>query len=77
MYQLEVSMKKEANFKALLPIGVFLVLYLGLGILFEYVMAIPMGFYNIPIVVGFVIIKIYMVAQNMNVVNVKIQVLCL
>ena len=31
---------------ALLPIAVFLVLYLGLGILFEYVMKIPMGFYN-------------------------------
>ena len=38
---------------ALLPIGVFLVLYLGLGILFEYVMKIPMGFYNVPIVVAF------------------------
>ena len=33
------------------PIGVFLVLYLGLGILFEYVLKIPMGFYNVPIVV--------------------------
>ena len=32
-------MKKE-NAKALLPIGVFLVIYLGLGILFEYVLAI-------------------------------------
>lgn len=38
---------------ALLPIAVFLVLYLGLGILFEYVLKIPMGFYNIPIVVTF------------------------
>ena len=28
----------KANYKALLPIGVFLVLYLGLGILFEYVL---------------------------------------
>ena len=45
-------MKKE-NGIALLPIGVFLVIYLGLGILFEYVLAIPMGFYNIPIVVAF------------------------
>ena len=44
---------KQGNVKALLPIGVFLVLYLGLGILFEYVMKIPMGFYNIPIVVAF------------------------
>ena len=30
---------------ALLPIGVFLVLYLGLGILFEYVMEIPHGIF--------------------------------
>lgn len=43
-------MRKERGI-ALLPIGVFLVLYLGLGILFEYVMKIPMGFYNVPIVV--------------------------
>ena len=39
---------KKSNPKALMPIGVFLVLYLGLGIVFEYVMKIPMGFYNIP-----------------------------
>ena len=44
---------KKNNPKALLPIGVFLALYLGLGILFEYVMKIPMGFYNIPIVTAF------------------------
>lgn len=46
---------KKGNLKALLPIGVFLVLYLGLGILFEYVLKAGMGFYNIPIVVIFVI----------------------
>ena len=46
---------KKANFGALLPIGVFLVLYLGLGILFEYVLKVGMGFYNIPIVVVFMI----------------------
>ena len=46
---------KKANYKALLPIGVFLVLYLGLGILFEYVLEVSMGFYNIPIVVIFMI----------------------
>ncbi len=40
---------------ALLPIGVFLVLYLGLGISFEYVMKIPMGFYNVPIVLHFLL----------------------
>lgn len=56
-------MKKE-NAKALLPIGVFLVLYLGLGILFEYVLAIPMGFYNIPIVVAFLVALLVACLQN-------------
>ena len=57
-------MKKEANFKALLPIGVFLVLYLGFGILFEYILKIPMGFYNIPIVVIFLIALLVACMQN-------------
>ena len=38
------EMKKKGNVIALLPIGVFLVLYLGLGILFEYVMKILWDF---------------------------------
>ena len=46
---------KKSNPIALLPIGVFLVMYLGLGILFEYILLIPMGFYNIPIVVAFMV----------------------
>ena len=46
---------KKANYLALLPIGVFLVLYLGFGITFEYILKIPMGFYEIPIVVIFMI----------------------
>ncbi len=54
----------KANYKALLPIGVFLVLYLGLGILFEYVLKINMGFYNIPIVVIFLIALIVACIQN-------------
>lgn len=41
---------KKGNVAALLPIGVFLCIYLGLGIAFEYVMKIPMGFYNVPII---------------------------
>lgn len=61
------STKSTANAKALLPIGVFLVLYLGLGILFEYVLKIPMGFYNIPIVVVFVIALLTACLQNKNV----------
>ncbi len=46
--------EKKGRAIALLPIGVFLVLYLGLGIIFEYVMKIPMGFYNVPIIVAFI-----------------------
>ena len=49
---------------ALLPIGVFLVLYLGLGILFEYGMGISMGFYNIPIVVIFLVALLVACFQN-------------
>lgn len=54
----------KANYKALLPIGVFLVLYLGLGIVFEYVLKIPMGFYNIPIVVIFLVALLVACVQN-------------
>ncbi len=55
---------KTKNFKALLPIGVFLVMYLGLGIIFEYIMKIPMGFYNIPIVVAFLVALLTACLQN-------------
>lgn len=55
---------KKNNPKALLPIGVFLILYLGLGIIFEYVMKIPMGFYNIPIVIAFMAAILVACLQN-------------
>lgn len=55
---------KRGNPKALLPIGVFLILYLGLGIVFEYVMKIPMGFYNIPIVTAFLAAILVACLQN-------------
>lgn len=55
---------KQKNFKALLPIGVFLVIYLGLGLIFEYAMKIPMGFYNIPIVVAFLVALLVACLQN-------------
>lgn len=55
---------KKSNPKALLPIAVFLVLYLGLGIVFEYVMKIPMGFYNIPIVIAFLAAILVACLQN-------------
>ena len=55
---------REGKRLALLPIGVFLVLYLGLGILFEYVMEIPMGFYNVPIVIAFLAAILVACLQN-------------
>lgn len=58
---------KKGNGIALLPIGVFLVLYLGLGILFEYVLKIPMGFYNVPIVVAFLAAILVACVQNRKV----------
>ena len=57
-------MENKSNPIALIPIGVFLILYLGLGILFEYVLKIPMGFYNIPIVVVFLIALCVACFQN-------------
>ncbi|MBQ4562648.1 MAG: Na+/H+ antiporter NhaC family protein [Clostridia bacterium] len=54
----------KGRVRALLPIGVFLVLYLGLGIIFEYVIKIPMGFYNIPIVVTFLVGLLVACLQN-------------
>ena len=57
-------MQKKANPIALLPVLVFLVLYLGLGLLFEYKMKIPMGFYSIPIVVVFLIALLVACMQN-------------
>ena len=59
-----MNTKPKARGIALLPIAVFLVLYLGLGILFEYVLKIPMGFYNIPIVVTFLAAILVACLQN-------------
>lgn len=61
------TITKKSNPKALLPIAVFLVLYLGLGIVFEYIMKIPMGFYNIPIVVAFLVAIFVACIQNRQV----------
>ena len=57
---------KKGNPLALLPIGVFLWLYLGLGLVFEYVMKIPMGFYNVPIVIAFLAAILVACLQNKN-----------
>ena len=55
---------KKSNGWALLPIGVFVILYLGLGIAFEYILKIPMGFYKIPIVVIFLVALLVACLQN-------------
>ena len=55
---------KKGNPIALLPIGVFLGLYLGLGLWFEYGLKIPMGFYNIPIVIAFLVAILVACLQN-------------
>ena len=58
--------KKQANAKALLPIAVFLVIYLGSGIYFEYISPAEgqMGFYVISVVVAFGLALIVAFAQN-------------
>ena len=55
---------KKSNPIALLPIAVFLALYLGLGLTFEYGMKIYMGFYNIPIVIAFLVAILTACLQN-------------
>ena len=55
---------RRSNPVALVPILVFLVLYLGTGIIFEYVMKIPMGFYNVPIIVAFMAAILVACMQN-------------
>ena len=56
-------MKKE-NPIALLPIGVFLVIYLGLGLSFEYILMIPQGFYQVPIIIAFLAAILVACLQN-------------
>lgn len=58
---------KKGNVWALLPIGVFVALYLGLGITFEYILKIPMGFYKVPIVVIFLVAILVACLQNRRV----------
>lgn len=64
---MEEKIRSKGNPIALLPIGVFVILYLGIGIIFEYVMKIEMGFYNIPIVVVFLIALFIACLQNRGV----------
>ena len=55
---------KKGNPIALLPIAVFAVLYLTLGVVFEYVMKIPMGFYSVPVVATFLVALLVACLQN-------------
>lgn len=55
---------KKSNALALIPIGVFVVFYLSLGIVFEYIMKIPMGFYNVPVIVAFLVALLVAVLQT-------------
>ena len=58
---------KKCNAWALLPIGVFVVIYLALGITFEYILKMQMGFYSVPIVVAFLIALLVACLQNRKV----------
>ena len=58
---------KKGNPIALLPIGVFLALYLGLGLTFEYGLKIPMGFYKVPIIIAFLAAILVACLQNRKV----------
>ena len=60
----DIMMEMTMMVMGLAPIGVFLVLYLGLGILFEYILKIEMGFYSIPIVVIFLVALLVACFQN-------------
>ena len=58
---------KKGNPWALLPIGVFLLLYLGLGLLFEYGLDIYMGFYKVPIIIAFLVAILVACLQNKSI----------
>ena len=58
---------KKSNPLALIPIGVFVAFYLTLGVVFEYVMKIPMGFYSVPVVVAFLLALFVAVLQTKGV----------
>ena len=61
---METQRKTGGNPAALLPILVFLALYLGMGLIFEYRLHIYQGFYNIPIVVVFLVALAVACFQN-------------
>ena len=58
------ELNNKKSLISLLPIGVFLLLYLGFGILFEYVLKIDGGFYNVQAIVVFLIALLVAVVQD-------------
>ena len=56
--------KEKGNPLALIPIGVFILIYITLGTVYEYVLKIEMGFYSVPIVVAFLIAILVACLQN-------------
>ena len=58
---------KKGNAAALLPIGVFLLLYLGLGLTLQYGLGIDKGFYCVPIVGAFLVAILTACLQNRKV----------
>ena len=58
---------KKGNGWALLPIGIFLLIYLGLGLFFEYGLQIAMGFYKVPIIIAFLVAILVACLQNRKV----------
>ena len=58
---------KKGNPIALLPIGVFLVMYLGIGLFFEYGLKMAMGFYNVPIIIAVLAAILVACLQNKKV----------
>ena len=58
---------KKGNVWALLPIGVFLLMYLGLALLFEYGLHMEMGFYKVPIIIAFLAAILVACLQNREV----------
>ena len=63
---MENDRKVKANGWALIPIAIFLVLYLGNGIFFEYICPVEgqMGFYVVSVVLAFSISLIFAFIQN-------------
>jgi len=64
MVQKNLNEGKKDSFWALLPIAVFVLIYLGLGGYYEFIEKIPMAFYKIPILFIFLIALAVAFLQN-------------